>query len=54
MTEEQISSGHAPPALSLEELKTLHHLCREGRLYEVEHWISSGRALQLDPAPIPK
>lgn len=30
-----------------DELKELHELCREGRLYRVEKWIKDGRPLQL-------
>lgn len=30
-----------------EELAGLHRFCREGRLYDVERWIRSGRPLQL-------
>ncbi len=41
-----------PPAPSLttsvEDLDALHRLCREGRLYEVEAWITAGRPLQLE------
>ena len=39
-----------PPAVTTEsadELVELHRLCREGRLYEVEAWITAGRPLQL-------
>lgn len=28
---------------SVDELAELHRLCREGRLYDVEHWIQMGR-----------
>src|SRR5512143_228484 len=30
-----------------EDLAELHRLCREGRLYDVEHWIRIGRPLQI-------
>src|SRR5688500_5829045 len=30
-----------------EELAELHALCRNGRLYDVERWISAGRSLQV-------
>jgi hypothetical protein len=29
-------------------------MCREGRLYDVEHWIAEGRPLQLAPEAIHK
>jgi hypothetical protein len=41
-------------AIALDDLRTLHQLCREGRLYEVEGWIAQGKALQLAPEVIPK
>jgi hypothetical protein len=31
-------------------LAEVYHLCRDGRLYDVERWIQSGRPLQLDRA----
>ena len=34
-------------AASLDDLEPLHQLCREGKLYEVEHWIKAGRSLQV-------
>jgi hypothetical protein len=43
-----------PLAQSLEDLRPLHQLCREGRLYDVERWISEGKPLQLTPEVIPK
>ena len=54
MAEEKPS--HELPALaqSLEEIKPLHQLCREGRLYEVEYWISEGKPFQAAPAAIAK
>jgi len=54
MGEDQISSRKPLLARSLEEFKPLHKLCREGRLYEVERWISDGRPLQAEPAAIVK
>lgn len=54
MTEQQISHRQPLLARSLEELKLLHQLCREGRLYEVETWISEGRPLKVEPAAIVK
>lgn len=41
-------------AQSLEDLRSLHQFCREGRLYEVERWIAEGKPLQLTPEVIPK
>jgi ankyrin repeat protein len=32
--------------LTSEEAKNLLHLCRAGRLYEVEKWIASGKSIQ--------
>lgn len=29
-----------------DELALLHHLCREGRLYDVEDWIRTGQPLR--------
>ena len=34
-----------------EELRQLHLLCQQGRLYEVEEWIQQGRVLQLPLEP---
>ena len=39
----------APVAASPDQLESLHRLCREGRLYEVEAWIKAGHPLQLAP-----
>lgn len=54
VAEEPIPNRQPLLARSLEELKPLHQFCREGRLYEVESWISEGRPLQIDPAAIAK
>jgi len=43
------SLAHAP-----QDLRALHQLCREGRLYDVERWIAEGRPLQLASAAILK
>lgn len=43
-----------PLAHSLEELKPFHQLCREGRLYEVDRWITEGKPIQHAPDAIPK
>ena len=47
---------HEPPALaqSLEDLKPFYQLCREGRLYEIEKWVSEGKPFQAAPAAIVK
>lgn len=37
------------PAGDPDELAALHRLCKEGRLYEIEEWIRSGRPLQVEP-----
>lgn len=39
--------------LTSEEAKNLLHLCRAGRLYEVEKWIASGKSIQT-PADVRK
>ncbi len=41
-------------AQSLDDLRPLHQMCREGRLYEVERWIADGKPLQLAPETILK
>ena len=43
-----------PLALSLEDIRTLHELCRGGRLYDVERWIDEGKPLQIAQEAIPK
>jgi len=42
------------PAQSPEDVGALHQMCREGRLYEVERWITEGKPLQLAPEAIRK
>jgi len=37
-----------------DDLRPLLQLCREGRLYDVEHWIAEGKPLQLAPEAIRK
>jgi len=39
-------------AESPEDIRLLHQMCREGRLYDVELWIADGKPLQLQPAAI--
>lgn len=41
-------------AQSLEDIRPLHQLCREGRLYGVERWIAEGKPLQIAPQAIAK
>jgi hypothetical protein len=50
-THPQPSGRSAGPGLapSPEDLESLHRLCGEGRLYEVEAWIMAGQPLQLAP-----
>ena len=43
-----------PLAHSLEDVRPLHQLCREGRFYDVERWIADGKPLQLTPEAVPK
>jgi len=45
-------SPDRPLARSREEIKPLLQLCREGRLYDVERWITEGKPLQLAPDAI--
>jgi ankyrin repeat protein len=47
--ERDISLSH-----SLEDLRVLHQLCRDGRLYDVELWIAEGKPLQVSPETLPK
>ena len=43
-----------PLAESLEDVRALHEMCREGRLYDVERWVAEGKPLQLAPDAIRK
>jgi hypothetical protein len=45
---------HRLLAQSLEHVRPLHQICREGRLYEVERWIADGKPIQVAPQAIPK
>src|SRR4030042_5606046 len=45
---------HRPLAHTAEDIRPLHQLCREGRLYDVERWIADGKSLQLTPEALPK
>lgn len=46
--------SHRPLAHSPEDVRPLHQLCREGRFYDVERWITDGKPLQLMPEAVPK
>jgi hypothetical protein len=50
----QTSIGQRPFAQSLEDLRPLHQMCREGRLYEVERWIAEGKPPQVAPEAFSK
>jgi|CXWL01.1.fsa_nt_gi hypothetical protein len=54
MAEGQSPTGQLLLAGSLEELKPLHQLCRDGRLYDVERWIAEGKPLQVSPEALRK
>jgi ankyrin repeat protein len=45
---------HRPLAQAPEDVRALHQICREGRLYDVERWIAEGKPLQLAPDAILK
>jgi hypothetical protein len=47
-------ASHRPLAYSLDDIRPLHQLCREGRLYDVERWIADGKPLQLTLEAVPK
>jgi len=46
--------SHRPLAHSAEDVRPLHQLCREGRLYDIERWIADGKPLQLAPEAVRK
>ena len=50
----RIPSRNRNLAQDLEDVRDLHTMCREGRLYEVECWIAGGKPLQLAPKSIRK
>lgn len=54
MSEGQKRSCDRPLTPSPDDVRALHQLCREGRLYDVEQWIAEGRPLQLTPEAIRK
>src|SRR5688572_13507129 len=37
-----------------EDIRPLHQMCREGRVYDVESWIAEGKPLQLAPEVVRK
>jgi ankyrin repeat protein len=43
---------HRSLAQDPDDIRALHQLCREGRLYDVERWIGEGKPLQLAPEAI--
>src|SRR5438046_489610 len=54
MLEAQNQGWHRHLADSPGEVRVLHQMCREGRLYEIERWIAEGKPLQLVPDAIAK
>jgi hypothetical protein len=46
--------SHRPLAHSPEDVRPLHQLCREGRLYDVERWIADGKPIQQKPEALTK
>src|SRR5437762_12635273 len=37
-----------------DDVRALHQMCRDGRLYDVERWVAAGKPLQLVPDAIRK
>jgi len=54
MAEDQNPAQHRALAKTSEDIRALHQICREGRLYEVERWIADGKPIQVAPQAIPK
>lgn len=54
MADDQDPGNQRPLAHSLGEVRDLHQLCREGRLYDVDRWITEGKPLQISPQALPK
>ena len=54
MAQDQNPGWHRLLAQSPEDVRALHQMCREGRLYEVERWITEGKPIQVAPQTIPK
>jgi hypothetical protein len=49
-----LHGSYRPLAQGIEELRALHQMCREGRVYEVERWATEGKPLQLAPEAVAK
>ncbi|NWF73296.1 MAG: hypothetical protein HXY51_09705 [Nitrospirae bacterium] len=54
MADGQNPAEHRVLAQSPEDVRALHQLCREGRLYEIERWIADGKPIQVSPQAIPQ
>src|SRR4051812_2867809 len=54
MSEDQKQTWYRPLAQCAEDVRCLHQMCREGRLYEVERWSAENKPLQLAPDAIRK
>lgn len=54
MPEGRNQGWHRPLAQSPEDVRPLHQMCREGRLYDVEGWIAAGKPLQVTPETVRK
>src|SRR3989454_8328042 len=54
MLEDRNRDWRRAPAQSPEDVRAIHEMCREGRLYDVERWIAKGKPLQLAPDAILK
>ena len=45
---------HRHLAESPDDVRALHQMCRDGRLYDVERWVAAGKPFQLAPDAIRK
>lgn len=54
MVEGRSQDYKIPLAQSVEDVRPVHRMCREGRLYEVERWIAEGKPLQVAPTGLSK
>jgi hypothetical protein len=54
MSEGWNRDSHRRVAQAPDDLRALHLMCREGRLYDVERWTAEGKPLQLAPEAVPK